>query len=110
LKALIDHGLYDLFPPFKDKGAKQLLWNQVQNLRRTFQSNPSAVTTEEINRAKTIATSCFSDKLAREMMPFALLSLKPRFQDDRRVLEEFRHVSSGQKDCSTLTVVGPANI
>lgn len=96
LEALIDHGLYELYPPFADEAKKSLLYRRVLELRQSFKSTPEVPTPDEIRFAQAISVGCFLRIGIRPIVMMILLSLKPRYRLDFTILEAFRESCLGE--------------
>ncbi|KAK5202253.1 hypothetical protein LTR41_012003, partial [Exophiala xenobiotica] len=91
LDALIDHGLYKLYPPFADKAERTRLCLRILQLRETFTGIPEIHNAEEIRLAQDISAGCFPNtSIRRTVVMVILLSLKPRYRLDTKILEAFR--------------------
>jgi hypothetical protein len=90
LEALINHGLYKLYPPFADETEKTRLCSRVLQLRESFKGIPEVPSTEEISLAQDISVGCFLNISIRLVIMMNLLSLKPRYRLDIMILEAFR--------------------
>ena len=90
LKALVDHGLYKLYPPFAVETKKKQLCRRVLQLRDTFKHVPERPTREEVSLAEKICVGCFLRIDVRPVIMMILLSLKPRFRLDGDIMEAFR--------------------
>lgn len=90
LEALIDHGLYELYPPFADETEKTKLCSRVLQLRESFKDIPEVPSTEEISLAQHISVGCFLNISIRPVITMNLLSLRPRYRLDIMILEAFR--------------------
>jgi hypothetical protein len=101
LEALVENGLYRIFPPFADSDRKYQLYNRVVELRSTFSEPPVPTAVEDIERARLLAVSCFSDKWKLPIMVM-LLSLRRRPHPDETILKEFRDIFSGNRSALRL--------
>ncbi|KAF2867146.1 hypothetical protein BDV95DRAFT_611017 [Massariosphaeria phaeospora] len=90
LESFINHGLFELYPPFADKNYETLLCSRVLQLREVFRSPPEVPNSEEISLAQSISVGCFLDMSMRPVVMMTLLSLKPRFRLDTAILAAFR--------------------
>lgn len=97
LQNLIDHGLYELYPPFADEDQQTRLWLRVNDFRETFKQVPAPPTPIEIDTAYSIAHACFLHTSIRPVVMAALLSLKPRARLDPTLLETFAVTSWGKQ-------------
>jgi hypothetical protein len=95
LKALIDHGLYKLYPPFAEERERKRLCLRVLQLCGTFTGLPEIPTSIEINLAWRMSAGCFLNIGIRPIVMIILLSLKPRYRLDTKILEAFRQNSLG---------------
>lgn len=59
LEALVNHGLYELYPPFADETKRSLLYRRVLQLRQSFADTPEVPTSDEVHLAQTISVGCF---------------------------------------------------
>jgi hypothetical protein len=97
LDKLITHGLYELYPPFADVSERSRLCLRVLQLRKTFTDTPKEPTNEEINTAETISVGCFLNIEIRPLIMMILLSLKPRYRLEPKILEPFGERFSGKE-------------
>ncbi|OAL54019.1 hypothetical protein IQ07DRAFT_560609 [Pyrenochaeta sp. DS3sAY3a] len=102
LDKLIAHGLYRLYPPFADDSERSRLCLRVLQLRETFTDTPKESTHEEIKIAERISVGCFLHIGIRPVIMMTLLSLKPRYRLEPRILEAFKDNRWGTfvSDCS----------
>jgi hypothetical protein len=90
LDELIAHGLYELYPPFAEVAQKHRLCLRVLQLRETFRDTPKEPNDEEIMIAEKIADGCFLHVGIRPVIMMSLLSLRPRYRLEPRILAAFK--------------------
>ncbi|KAE8855594.1 hypothetical protein PTNB73_09880 [Pyrenophora teres f. teres] len=87
LAKLIEHGLYTLYPPFSEDQARNQLFLRVRQFRQTFTDAPKVPAEKEIKIAQEIATACFLHIDIRPVIMMTLLSLKPRYRLEPKILK-----------------------
>lgn len=97
MQRLIDTGLFELIPNFRDE-SKWTVWsNRVLQLRKPFNTPQDARTTihAEVRNAMAIAVACFG---GRWVFPVAtmLLALEPRKKKDPVIVSAFAAMFSGK--------------
>lgn len=97
LGELIEYGLYELYPPFAEVSQRSRLCLRVLQLRETFTDTPKEPTDEEIKIAEKICVGCFLHVSIRPVIMMTLLSLKPRYRLEPRILEAFKENCWGKK-------------
>lgn len=97
LDKLIAYGLYRLYPPFAEVSERSRLCLRVLQLRETFTDTPKEPTNEEIKIAERITVGCFLHIDIRPVIMMTLLSLKPRYRLEPRILEAFSDNCWGKK-------------
>ncbi|OAL01546.1 hypothetical protein IQ06DRAFT_220781 [Phaeosphaeriaceae sp. SRC1lsM3a] len=99
MQDLIGSGLFELMPEFEDQASWNLWANRVIQLRDPFRGGTIGITPShdyEVRRAILIAETCFPGRWA---LPTAvmLLSLKPRMNKDRVILDAFAAMYSEEE-------------
>lgn len=110
MQDLIGSGLFELMPEFEDQASWNLWANRVIQLRDRFRGGTIGITPShhyEVRRAILIAETCFPGRWA---LPTAvmLLSLKPRMNKDRVILDAFAAMYSGK--LMTFTLMAAAEV
>ncbi|KAH7563710.1 hypothetical protein BM1_00757 [Bipolaris maydis] len=90
LDKLIEYGLYRLYPPFADVSERSRLCLRVLQLRETFTDILKEPTDEEVEIAQRISVGCFLHISIRPVIMMTLLSLKPRYRLEPRILKAFK--------------------
>lgn len=90
LDKLIEYGLYELYPPFAEDSERRGLCLRVLQLRKTFTNTPTEPTDEEVKIAERISAGCFLHINTRPVIMMTLLSLKPRYRLEPKILEAFK--------------------
>ncbi|KAH9866075.1 hypothetical protein J1614_008639 [Plenodomus biglobosus] len=96
LGKLIAYGLYELYPPFAERSERHRLCLRVLQLRETFTHTPKEPSDEEVNIAEEISVGCFL-QIIRPVVMMTLLSLKPRYRLEPKILEAFKDDRMGKK-------------
>ncbi|KAJ6197787.1 hypothetical protein J3E72DRAFT_192261 [Bipolaris maydis] len=97
LDKLIEYGLYRLYPPFADVSERSRLCLRVLQLRETFTDILKEPTDEEVEIAQRISVGCFLHISIRPVIMMTLLSLKPRYRLEPRILKAFKDNCWGKR-------------
>jgi hypothetical protein len=97
LDKLIEYSLYKLYPPFAEDLERRGLRLRILQPRKTFTNTLTEPTNKEVKIAERISAGCFLHINIRPIIIMTLLSLKPQYRLEPKILEAFKDNCWGKK-------------